>query len=77
MEGGVIMNKNLLRAEMAKFGDTQESLAAALGISLSRLNAKINSDRAEFRQNEIMFIKSRYNLTANDVDAIFFDSKVS
>jgi len=71
------MNKNLLRAEMAKFGDTQESLAAALGISLSRLNAKINSDRAEFRQNEIMFIKSRYNLTANDVDAIFFDSKVS
>jgi hypothetical protein len=39
---------------------------------LSRLNAKINSNGAEFTQKEIAFIKGRYNLTAAEVDAIFF-----
>ena len=66
------MNKALLRAEMIKHGDTQETLATAMGISLSRLNAKINSENAEFRQTEIIFIKDRYNLSAADVDSIFF-----
>ena len=32
---------------------------------------------AEFTQGEIRMMKERYNLTAQDVDAIFFDSKVS
>ena len=67
------MNKALLRAEMIKHGDTQETLAKAMGISLSRLNAKINSENAEFRQTEIIFIKDRYNLSAADVDSIFFN----
>jgi transcriptional regulator with XRE-family HTH domain len=67
------MNKALLRAEMIKHGDTQETLATAMGISLSRLNAKINSENAEFRQTEIIFIKDRYNLSAADVDSIFFN----
>lgn len=71
--GGEKMNKALLRAEMIKHGDTQETLAKAMGISLSRLNAKINSDSAEFRQTEIIFIKDRYNLSAADVDSIFFN----
>ena len=67
------MNKAVLRAEMIKHGDTQETLATAMGISLSRLNAKINSENAEFRQTEIIFIKDRYNLSAADVDSIFFN----
>ena len=71
------MNENLLRAAMIKNGDTQEKLAMAMGISLSRLNAKINSTKAEFKQNEIMFIKQRYSLTPKEVDDIFFDHKVS
>lgn len=72
------MNPALLKAEMVKHGDTQEILARAMGISLSRLNAKINSnDNAEFRQSEILFIKDRYSLSATDVNAIFFDFKVS
>ena len=66
------MNKPLFRSFMVKFGDTQESLSVAMRISLSRLNAKINSNGAEFTQKEIMFIKNRYNLTAEEVDAIFF-----
>lgn len=66
------MNKPLFRSFMVKFGDTQETLAEAMKVSLSRLNAKINSNGAEFTQTEIAFIKHRYNLTAAEVDAIFF-----
>lgn len=71
------MDKKELRIHMVKYGDTQETLANAMEISLSRLNAKINCNGAEFTQKEILFIKHRYNLTASDVDAIFFNTKVS
>ena len=63
-------------SKMKLFGDTQPILAEALGMSLSRLNAKINeTDGAEFTQSEITAIKIRYHLTAEEVDAIFFCSK--
>lgn len=66
------MNKNLLRAIMMRNGDTQEMLASAMGISLSRLNAKINNTNADFRQSEMAFIIKRYKLEASDIDNIFF-----
>jgi hypothetical protein len=63
-------------SKMKLFGDTQSSLAEALGLSLSRLNAKINeTDGAEFVQSEILFIKIRYHLTPEEVDQIFFCGK--
>ena len=68
------MNKQLFKAFLAKNGDTQQQLAAALGISLSNLNAKINSTGASFRQNEIIAIKNRYHMTPEEVDAVFFAS---
>lgn len=72
------MNKNLFVSKMKLFGDTQESLADAIGLSLSRLNAKINeTGGAEFTKGEITIIKTRYHLTAEEVDAIFFTPKVS
>lgn len=71
------MNETLLRSIMIKNGDTQAALAEAMGISLSRLNAKINSNGAEFKQTEILFIKKRYKLTAKEVNEIFFNEKVS
>ncbi len=72
------MDKALLRSHMAKHSDTQEDLANYLGISLSRLNAKINeSGGAEFKQTEIAFIKRRYGLSARETDAIFFNLKMS
>lgn len=70
------MHTSLLKAEMVKNGDTQESLAEALGISRQTLNGKILG-KVDFRQNEILFIKDRYRLTAKVIDAIFFDIKVS
>ena len=72
------MNKALLRSVMIKHNDTQAILAEAMGLSLSRLNAKINrSNRADFRQNEIEYIKNRYALSPQDVDNIFFENLVS
>lgn len=71
------MKKTLLRSIMIKNGDTQAALAEAMGISLSRLNAKINNNGAEFKQAEILFIKKRYKLTAKEVNEIFFNEKVS
>ncbi len=72
------MNKKLLEAEMKIHGDTGTSLASFLGIARSTFSAKINeTNGAEFTQGEICKIKSRYSLSAEKVDRIFFDKKVS
>lgn len=72
------MNKFLLKSHMAKKGETQAVLAEAMGISLSRLNAKINgTSGAEFTQTEISFISERYKLSASETMKIFFNEKVS
>lgn len=67
------MEKKKLESKMKLYGDTQEILASSLNISTSRLNAKINQyGGADFRQKEIQKIKERYNLSAEEVDEIFF-----
>lgn len=71
------MNTRKLKSKMVLYGDSQSDLAKALGISLSRLNAKINGNNADFRQNEILFICERYDLSSEEVNEIFFESKVS
>lgn len=70
------MNKNKLRAKMVEHGDTQADLAKALFISVSNLSLRING-RVDFRQSEIDLIKKRYNLSAEDLDLIFFADAVS
>ena len=72
------MNKAMLESVMKLNSDTQSDLADYLGISLSRLNAKINEYRgAQFFQTEIAAIKKRYSLSEAQIDAIFFCVKVS
>lgn len=67
------MNKALLMSQIVGHNDTQITVAEAMGLSLSRFNAKINErEGAEFTQGEIQFLIDRYQLTANDVKAIFF-----
>lgn len=69
-----MLDKNALRSIMVANGDTQATLAADMGISLSNLNAKINEYRGlQFSQFEIDFIRRRYDLSAGDVVRIFFD----
>ena len=70
------MNSNLLKATIVKNGDTQEKLAEAMGLQTSGLNMRING-HVEFRRNEINFIKQRYGLTTDEIDAIFFTELVS
>lgn len=70
--GGGKVDKQFLRSYMAKYGDTQATLAVAMGVSLSRLNAKINrTGGAEFAQTEISFIAERYKMSAKELDAVF------
>lgn len=68
------MKKNLLEAKMKIHGDIQSDLAEAIGISLQTFNYKLNGKNgAEFSQSEIQKIKTRYNLTSEEVDEIFFN----
>ena len=71
------MNVKLLKSVMVLNGDTIASLAEALGISRRALSYKLNDPNAEFRQNEIIAIKRRYNLSASEIDYIFFSLEVS
>lgn len=73
-----MINKQLLKSKMALFGDDQNSLAAALGITIQRLSAKMNakqvSDKvkaAQFTLQEVRIIMERYKLTPEEVVAIF------
>lgn len=67
------MNKQLLESKMKLHGDTNISLAKAIGISPQSLSAKKNGTHGkDFTQGEIIGIKNRYSLTSAEIDAIFF-----
>lgn len=67
------MNKNKLKAVMVENGDTGTSLALALGVSRGTLSLKLNEkNNSEFNTKEIKAIRSRYNLSAEQLDEIFF-----
>lgn len=72
------MNKRMLESKMKLFGDTCSTLAKALGITPQSFSAKKNETNGkEFTQTEILKIKERYSLTAEEIDTIFFVQKVS
>lgn len=54
-----------------EFGDTQNELARVLGVTKSTLSWKING-KAEFKQSEIKAIADRYDLTGEEIEAMFF-----
>lgn len=70
------MNKAMMVSKMKLHEDTGNSLAQFLNIAHSTLSLKING-KADFTQREITLIKERYNLTADEVDGIFFTHQVS
>lgn len=72
------MNKRMLHSKMKLFGDTNASLATYIGISPSRLSAKINGYKdAEFTQSEMDAIRNRYLLSDTEFTSIFFAHGVS
>ncbi len=67
------LGKRKLQAKMKEFGEKQSDLAKAIGICLSRLNAKLNhKNGAQFSLSDISAIKEHYGLSAEEVDSIFF-----
>ena len=73
-----MINKKLLKSKMALYGDDQNALAAALGITIQRLSAKMNAKQvtekvkaAAFTLAEVRIIMERYSLTPEEVVAIF------
>ena len=70
------MNMPILKAKMALHNDKGADLAKALGITETTLSTKING-KTDFTRNEIFKIKKRYNLSANEIDNIFFNLKVT
>ena len=67
------MNAKLFRSIMVLNNDTNKSLAEFLNLSEQTVCNKINENGTEFKQGEIVKIKKRYNLTAEQVMAIFFN----
>ena len=68
-----MFNRNLLVSKMVLYGDKQKDLADYIGLSVTRLNAKLNgTNGADFSRSEIAKIIERYNLTGEEVIAIFF-----
>ena len=67
------MNKARLRSIMTLHGDTNKDLAEMLGISEQSFSCKINENGTEFKQGEITKIKDRYNLSPDELVAIFFE----
>lgn len=72
------MDKRKLESIMKLHGDTGTSLAKYIGMARPTFSAKINeTNGAEFTQSEILKIKEKYSLEPEEVDAIFFNQKVS
>ena len=69
-------NSKELKIEMLRYGENGSDLAKALGITHPTFSNKLNNN-SEFTQEEIYTIKTRYNLSSERVDEIFFDCKVS
>ena len=66
------MNGALLKSVMVLNGDTVRDLAKYLGKTPQSISDKINERGTEFKQGEIALIKERYNLSAEQVESIFF-----
>ena len=63
--------KDRLKEVMRYFDDSYFKLADAIGISYQSLSKKLNN-HVDFKRSEILKIKYRYNLDAEQIDYIFF-----
>lgn len=70
------MNTVLFKIQMTKNHDNQTKLAEDMGLAQSALSMRING-KIGFRQNEINFIRKRYNLSDQETVDIFFAEEVS
>ena len=70
------MNTNLFRAKMAENGISVAALSDELGLSHRSVYDRLNG-KAVFSVKEIQHLKKIWNLSADDINAIFFESAVN
>ena len=70
------MNSANLKAEIARAGKTNRSLAAMLDMSEQTLYNKI-AGKTEFKSSEILILAQELSLSMQSVNEIFFDKCVN
>lgn len=65
-------NTRLLKSKMVLNNDTTIALAKCLGVNRQNVSVKVNGKR-DFKQTEIAKIIKRYNLSDQEIRAIFWD----
>lgn len=71
------MNKKEFKIRMLRNDDTRDTISNLLNISKTTLTRKLNENGSVFDRVEITILKIHWNLTAAEVDNIFFNSNVS
>lgn len=66
-----MLDKNKLCSKFKYYGLTMEHVAKILGINVATLSRKINGS-SDFTRNEIEMLRMRLELTATELQAIFF-----
>lgn len=70
------MNERLLKAKMVENGFNDQTLSNAIGIDTSTFYRK-KSGNSDFYRKEIQAIKECLHLSGEEVDRIFFESKLA
>lgn len=65
------MNKQLFKIRALQANETLEDVAKFLRIAPQTLSNKVNG-KSSFTQDEIAKLKTHWDLTAQDIDSIFF-----
>ena len=65
-------NTRLLKSKMALYNDTTIALADCLGVNRQNVSVKLNGKR-DFKQSEIAKIIRRYDLSDQEIRAIFWE----
>lgn len=75
MDKDMVFDHSKLLGRMKEYGFTQDRMAAALGLSVSTLNYKLNG-KAVFTQKEIRKICDILEIQSYEVGLYFFTLKV-
>jgi len=65
------VDRHLFNYHMAKNGDTQKTIAIALGITSASVSHKVSGVRGDFTRKEIAILSERWSLSGEDVKQIF------
>lgn len=67
----MMFNRNLFRAKLVERGVTTEMAAKIIGCNVTTLYRKLNGD-SDFTRNEIQLFRKEFNLSAQEIESIFF-----